>query len=244
MAIGLMLIVAEPGRAQPSSADPVALATRLVDETRPEDNDYRHGEGLVTWRGVDGAARTQSHTDCSGLLNAVFARAFGLERDDFARWLGVRRPLASTYHDAIEQQRGFARIAAVQDLRRGDLIAIKYPDGSPNTGHIMIATDVADHHVASSPTAAGTVQWTLPIIDSSRSGHGRTDSRADDAHHFRKGIGRGVLRLYADAQGGIVGYSWSLAANSAYYPLEERHLVAGRLALAGWRGDANTTVQH
>jgi len=218
-----------------SEQAPLAWAQRLVDETNPEETDYRHKDTTVTWKGSSGARATISRTDCSGLVNAVLQRSYGWGPEQFRRWLGRARPVASSYHDAIDTERGFRRIAAVGEIQPGDLIAIRYPDGSPNSGHIMVVAGAPQAHVASAPAVAGTAQWTVEVIDSSQSGHGNADNRYLGNHRFRAGIGHGRLRLYADGAGRITGYSWSTQANSEYYTPDQRHLVVGRLVVPAVR---------
>jgi hypothetical protein len=87
---------------------------------------------------------------------------------------------------------------------------------------------------------ADTEQWAVPIIDSSHSGHGPTDSR----HHRgannkdRDGLGRGVFRIYAGSQGQVVGFSWSTARVSKFVAPDDEHLVIGRL-IPGFKPNGN-----
>ena len=83
---------------------------------------------------------------------------------------------------------------------------------------------------ASAPLVDGTAQYAIEVIDSSQSGHGPNDTRKLANGAWADGAGIGTLRLYADAAGNITGYTWSTYSNSQYYPQDERHLVAGRLA--------------
>ena len=43
------------------------------------------------------------------------------------------------------------------------------------------------------------------------------------------GLGEGVLRIYADAQGKVAGFSWSMQAASQFQDPKNEHLVIGRL---------------
>jgi hypothetical protein len=210
---------------------PLYWAELLARKVKPADTSYRHQDSVVTWRGVNGAEDYVSHTDCSGLINALLAQSYGLTREDFKRWLGKPRPFASTYHEAITAQNGFRRIERVGEIRPGDLIAIRYPDGSENTGHIMIVAETPLPREASKPVVKDTEQWEARVIDSSRSGHGKTDTRRLDDGTFRQGVGSGALRLYADRRGSIVGYSWSDFGASEFYSQDERNLVVGRQKL-------------
>src|SRR5262249_216765 len=113
--------------------------------------------------------------------------------------------------------------------RPGDFIAIRYPAGSENTGHIMVVAETPQRRQASEPVIEGTEQWEVTVIDSSESGHGKMDTRRKEDGTFGSGVGEGIFRLYSDRKGKIVGYSWSTFKNSDYYDLATRHLVIGRL---------------
>lgn len=211
---------------------PLEAARALVRELRPEDTSYQHKHGVVKWKGENGADEYESRTDCSGFLNALLERAYGLTPDEFDSWLGKRRPLAVEYFEAIRQQRNFRQITSERDVRPGDVIAIRYPPGTnDNTGHIMLVDDLPVYHKISKPEIEGMDQWEVSVIDSSESGHGRTDTRRQPDGTFGQGVGRGILRLYSKRGGEIVGYTWSTFANSDYYDQKSRQLVIGRLNL-------------
>jgi len=207
-------------------------ARLLVTELQPENTSYQHKQGFIKWRGDDGAAVAESRTDCSGFLNVLLERAYALTPGDFEKWLGKRRPLASEYHDAIAQQQRFRLITTARNVRAGDVIAIRYPPGTnENTGHIMIVESPPVRRNNSKPEIDNTQQWEVSVIDSSESGHGRTDTRRKPDGTFGSGVGQGIFRLYTNPSGEIVGYTWSTFANSDYYDQTMRHLVIGRLDL-------------
>jgi hypothetical protein len=114
-------------------------------------------------------------------------------------------------------------------MRPGDILAIKYPPGSQDTGHVMIVAAPPAARNATAPLVANTKQWDVPVIDCSKSGHGKTDSRHKADTTFRSGVGRGSLRIYTNHAGEIVGYSWSALKVSDFYGQEERQLLVGRL---------------
>ncbi|MGZ5252317.1 MAG: NlpC/P60 family protein [Caldimonas sp.] len=209
-------------------SDPhVASAERLVEQLDLANTDYAHGQGSVTWTGS-----VTSHTDCSGFIDHLLMHDDGYTTDDFKRWFGSRRPSAMRYHDAIVEGRGFTRLAAIAELRAGDLIAIKYLTRHDNTGHVMLVVEAPRRMLASPPHVDGATQWSVAVIDSSESGHGPTDTRhkrgADGRDH--DGLGRGVFRLYANAAGEVAGFSWSTAKVSHFVSPDDEHLVLGRLA--------------
>jgi len=227
-----LCILISKGAAQQNKQTHLELARILVRELRPEDTSYQHKQGYIIWKGENGSEGYQSHVDCSGLLNVLFERAYGITPNDFEKWLGKRRPLASEYFNAISQQQNFRAITAIGNVRPGDIIAIRYPPGTnDNTGHIMIVNEVPSRQKSSKPEIDGTEQWEVSVIDSSESGHGKTDTRRKPDGSFGDGVGQGVLRIYTDSGNQIVGYTWSTFAVSDYYDQNTRQLVIGRLQL-------------
>ena len=69
------------------------------------------------------------------------------------------------------------------------------------------------------------------MIDESESGHGLHDTRHLAEGGFRDGLGAGILRIYTDASGKIVGHSWSVTRKSKFRSQLDRPLVIGRLQL-------------
>ena len=230
-ALCIGLTAAGVSRAKETAADQhVATAERLVEQLDLANTGYAHGPGSVTWTGT-----VVSYSDCSCFINDLLAHDDGLAPDDFRRWMGHGRPSAENYHDAIVATRGFARLDAVMDVRPGDLIATRYLTRHDNTGHIMLVAK-APRRIAPSPPFVGEdTQWSIAVIDSSKSGHGPADTRHKRGidGHDHPGLSRGVLRIYADARGEVAGFSWSTAKNSRFIGPEDEHLVIGRL-VADW----------
>jgi hypothetical protein len=215
-----------------SNRTPIYWAEILVSELKPEDTDYQHKGGFINWKGELGATEYESRTDCSGFVNLLLARSYGLTEDDFKRWLGKRRPLAIDYFAAISGQQNFRLIANIRDVKADDIIAVRYPPGTnENTGHIMLVASAPVSHTSTKPIVDGTEQWELSIIDSSESGHGKADTRHRPDATFNQGVGKGTLRLYTIPNGEIVGYSWSPQVVSEYYDRTSRQLMIGRLQL-------------
>ena len=217
------------GAVQRAGKTPLEWATVLVRELRPEDTSYQHKNDYVKWKDEAGSRKYESHTDCSGFLTALLERSYGFTQSDLERWLGKRRPLAIDYHDAILNQRGFKHIQRVSDVEPGDVLAIKYPPDADNSGHIMLVAEPPRRAKSTKPEIQGTEQWEVAVIDSSKSGHGKTDTRRRDDGTFGSGVGEGVFRIYANRDGRIAGYAWSTFANSEYYDERQRHLVVGRM---------------
>jgi hypothetical protein len=206
----------------------LVAAEELVANVRPADSSYQHRHTQVHW-GDHGRGRYESHADCSGLVNRLLEHAYGIAPAELDRWLESGRPKASSYHRAIAERNGFERITRVDEVLPGDIIAIRYPRGSGNTGHVMVVADVPRAHHATPPVIAGTRQWEVAIIDSTTSDHGQGDTRHSASGHFHPGVGRGVIRLYTDAAGHVVGHAWSPSPRSEFREQQERHVEIGRL---------------
>ena len=201
-------------------------AESFVQGLNLEHTSYRHGNPLMQW-----TVPEQSHTDCSGFMDSLLEHSYGYDRDALNRWFGVPRPTAARFHDAIVDGRGFTKISKVEDIRPGDILAVKYFVDKPNTGHVMLADGIAHHMEEIEPVQPGTQQWEIAIIDSSESGHGIADSRhkkgANGKDH--QGLGTGTLRLYTLPDGTVAGFSWSTLKISKFVRPEDEHLVMGRI---------------
>ncbi|MCC6552033.1 MAG: hypothetical protein IT372_03295 [Polyangiaceae bacterium] len=223
------VLTALPAAALPIGGDHLDWAEDLVNNVTPEHNAYGTSPSYVHWAGVAGATQYENRTLCTQFLTIVLKQAHGYTDTEFRDWFGSTSPNSAMYHDTIVAEDGFLRITAAPDIDAGDIIAIKYPAGSSVTGHVAIARGPAEARTATAPLVAGTTQYALPVVDSSSTGHGPTDTRLLANGQWHPGAGFGVMRLYADANGQIVGYTWSTSTGSYYYDLSTRHIVVGRL---------------
>ena len=247
---------------QGPSRSPVEWADQWLDGwtgSAQGPNSYAHESGgvplFVQWGddvGADGQYKNLS--DCSYFGSKTLARSYGWTDAGLQSWLcngtcPVGRPQAVHYHDAIVAQSHFTRVDDVRAVARGDVIAMAYYDGSKDTGHFML--------VESAPAALCStctpLEYAVAVVDSADGYHGTADTRyiaqactadADCAAYSQAtcdtstgkcsttGIGRGTLRLYADASYRVSGYSWSTAASStAYFDTDSpllRDVVVGR----------------
>ena len=129
------------------------------------------------------------------------------------------------------------QITRVADARPGDVLAVRFPPHSGDTGHVMLLDAPPVPRTPTAPLVPGTDQWDLTIIDSTKDPHGSTDTRhtvgngvgTGTGTGVGTGVGRGTVRLYTAADGTVVGYAWSDGTRSAYRPSSDRHLVIGRL---------------
>jgi hypothetical protein len=203
-------------------------AQELVKHLGLTETEYRHKDTVVRWKGLDGAIRYEARTDCSGFIDALLEHSYGLTRADFKKWTGRARPLANTYYAVIDQGKGFTKVDKVQDIQPGDILAIRYPAGADDTGHVLLVSRAPLRRAASAPLEAGADQWELQVIDCTRSGHGKTDTRYKPDGTFTGGVGAGTFRLYTDKAGKFAGHTWSTAAKSEYRSQRDRPIVAGR----------------
>lgn len=205
----------------------VSDADSLIKAVKPEDTSYVHKNSSISW-GVENKA--VCHTDCSGLINELLLHCKVFSEEQLTKHLGVNRPLAKHYHDAIIHQRGFKEITKIGEVRPGDIIAIKYPSGMGNTGHVMLVKSIPIKRTPTEPLIKNTIQYEIEIIDCASSGHGASDSRRIDSGKYREGLGKGVYRIFADDKGLFLGHTWSVYPTSKYYEMTVRNLVIGRVS--------------
>lgn len=224
---GLILLIALARGATAEEPRHLADALKLLKKVDLSHTTYEHGDWKVVWEGT-----CESHTDCSGLIDALLVHTYGYDKDAFHKWFGSRRPTATRYYDVIMEQKGFERIESVRDVKPGDVIVMKNlhkKDPKDSTGHCMLVVEAPKPEARKS--ADGREGWEVVIIDSSKSGHGPTDTRhakgADGKDH--DGLGTGVFRIYTDERGKPVGFSWSTVKASKFVGPDAEPLVVGRL---------------
>jgi hypothetical protein len=204
----------------------VLWAQRLVAEVPHDRNEYNWSPTYVVWtEDNNGPARNRSV--CSSFVTHVLERAYGIDVDQIAARFGLKNPQAKDYYTTVVAERGFKRIRRVDDMRPGDIIAVRYPEGSHPTGHVMIFASAPERQTAEKPIERGTEQYVADVFDSSHSFHGFSDSRYVEAGKKGHGVGRGPLRLYVRG-GEIVGYTWSTRKISKYFPESEHEVAVGR----------------
>jgi len=196
----------------------------------PDYNAYSFSPTYIYWV-ENQAVRYENSTVCNTFLTKVLQQAYAWDDAHMRTWMGSSSPLAATYHDKIDTEAtGWTKITKVTSIVPGDIIAVKYLDGSSVSGHVMIAEDAPFLRIATKPFIANTSQYEVDILDSTSSPHGTADTRVLANGTTDTGAGRGTIRIYADAAGAITGYTWSTSTGSAYYTPNLRHLVVGRLS--------------
>jgi hypothetical protein len=207
-------------------------ARSLVKQLALTNTGYKQGKGFpeIVW---DGEVR--AFCDCSALIDNLLMHSYGYSKAELKKWFGAEQPTAKQYHDLIADPKGkgFVRITHLKDAQPGDLLAVKYAEEKPNhTGHVMLVDGLPTEMKPALPEVKGAVkQWQVPIIDSAKSGHGKTDTRYE-AGASQSGVGKGILRVYTDALGKVVAYTWSPESTSQEaYTQKNNHMVIGRLVL-------------
>ena len=186
----------------------LAEAARAVDTMTASTYSHKtHVEGTVY------------DVDCSGFLDYLL-RIVDPEALHELVAATVKRPLAKHFVDffsAPSPHTHWARVARVQDMQPGDVLAWRRPADvvSKNTGHVMLVT--------AAPSPRGADSWVVAIIDSTASPHGPRDPRRAEHH---TGIGRGVVVLDTDAAGAPLRYHWTDVRTS---PAHITDIAIGRL---------------
>ncbi len=157
-------------------------------------NEYGSQPTFLRWNHPTREARTV----CATFITHLFEHTYGWKEEDIQQWIGSNGADASEWQEAIVHENGFRHLKTVDEVHPGDILAIKYNDGSKDTGHIMVVDEEPEHITASSPIEPETKQYRVEVIDSSASGHGPTDTRHKPDGGFTGGIGQGTIRLYVD----------------------------------------------
>jgi len=225
------LVVATAAVAQERKPEPakspkhLEIALILLKEVGPENTSYRHKNNVVKRK--TGSEAAVCHADCSGFVNWLLLESAAEQPSALERWFKSKRPVARHYHDAIVAERHFKRIHRLEDCLPGDIVAMKYPAGNENTGHVMVIVEKPTKRTPSPPLVEDAEQWEAKIIDATTSPHG-SDSRRTADGKSRGGLGTGVFRFYADKNGSLVGYTWGPGLRSEFRAMKDRQIVIGR----------------
>jgi hypothetical protein len=202
----------------------------LLKQLDPKNNKYVFGGNLVTF-----GKSAEVKTDCSGLLNQLLKHSDGFDDARMRKVFGATRPTAKRYYDAIVSAKDLEKIEKVEAIRAGDILAIAYVNNYKGkaTGHVLLAAGKSQRMDSRNPLVEGTTQWELSVIDSATNGHGPTDTRRGNGENGANttGIGKGIMRIYADRSGKVAGYTWTTQSSDkgSFYPQEDRPMAFGRL---------------
>lgn len=208
----------------------LTIARELVQNMAPENNRYVLGSQFISFPGDAPTSKYAMRADCSGFLLAIFERAGYSTRSEMT-FLDPspkrKRPAAEDFVHSIEQEKGFRRVPTVEDMRPGDLLAhamLKIDDKKQTgtTGHIFLINSRPQPIAARKPVVAGTRQFEVSIIDSNEEYVGSADSRLADPANKITGLGTGTIRIYADAQGELVGWARTFAQTARFFSYSPR----------------------
>lgn len=206
----------------------LAVARDLIENIRPEDNRYRLGGDFVSLPGDSPSSKHAMAADCSGFLLAIFERAGYRIRSQMPFLVSTprrKRPRAEDFVLSIEEEKGFTRVARVADMKPGDLLAHAMLDAADQrhagtTGHVFLIDGVPKKIWAWKPVVGGTDQYEVAVIDSNGELVGEDDTRR--AAGIDAGLGRGTIRLYADAEGRLVGWARTFRTSSRFFSYDTR----------------------
>lgn len=226
--ISAVFILSGPAPAQ-QTKELLRWAGSLQKKVNQQNTNYRHKDNIISW-GDDGTP-VQCYTDCSGFINALIKKTFSWGENDFKKEFGHKRMYAYHYYQAITTGNHFQLVKNINQVQPGDIIALQYADRSEhddNTGHIMLIASLPQSYKPSTIVLPNTLQYTIEVIDCSKSAHGKNDSRrlADGGDY--SGLGKGSFRLYTNMQGNIVAYSWSDGNPKEGFDPYENQLAVGR----------------
>jgi hypothetical protein len=219
----------------------LALARELVENTRPQNNLYKLGGRHLSFAS-DPAGEYAVRADCSGFLLALFERAgyptqsrMGLLPSSFRK--PQRRAVAEDFVYSLEREMGYRRIRGVHEMRPGDLLAhamLRREDQQQTgtTGHVYLLDSAPGRIPGRSPVVAGTQQYEVRVIDSNHEYTGPDDTRTRDPSNKVTGVGRGTIRLYADASGELVGWARTYEGTKRFFSYDPRFPSSTKLRKA------------
>lgn len=216
------------------------------------------GDRVILWR-EDGNAFSENRTVCGQHVTVQLKHAYGWSDTYFRTKFGSTSPTAEKYYNDIVANMGFVRVNSLNDIAPGDIFAVSYKD-DPNsnypstTGHCGIINSIGPVIAYTFTSNGVTIRFRdLEIFDSTSAVHS-FDNRIfwagelgpGSAYTEWTGAGRGWMRVYVDADGNYLGYTWSMTGNKSqppgtpsswtYYnnnfkPESLRHFAVGRVTV-------------
>lgn len=230
----LLALAAIAGNGSAIAADippHLEIARELLNNIKPEDNQYSLGESVITFPHDLFSSRYSMRADCSGFVAAIFSRAKYpvLSKMVFLNDNGRRHKFAAEdFVLSIEQERGFTRIQKVASIQPGDVIAhrmLKMEDkqSAGTTGHVFLINGIPQLVQVRAPEIPGTVQYEVGVIDSNREFVGSDDTRLSNPAKPVYGLGAGTIRLYADeVTGELVGWARTFKNATKFFSYSAR----------------------
>jgi hypothetical protein len=231
--VAWLLVCHSMAHAQTHSGDTprhLALARELVENIKPEDNQYVLGGEFISFPGDLISSKYSMKADCSGFLLAVFERAKYPTRSQmtFLKWSpGRKRARAEDFLYSIENEKGYRHIKRIEDMRPGDLLAhamlnIEDQKQTGTTGHVFLINSLPRKIAPRRPAVEGTTQYEVSIIDSNEEHVGDDDSRLQYPASKLKGLGQGTIRIYSDGDGELVGWARTFRNTNRFFSYNPR----------------------
>lgn len=182
-----------------------------------------------------------SHAKCSGLVTRIIEASAELELQE--RWAcDTTVPLAWHWHaritGALPPDPRLHRIHSAYGLRPGDLLSIRYRDCDPDLLSCGYENDACDGgstgHIAlvdgrPSVTDEGEfLVWSVPVLDSARTGHTADMDTRWGEDGWTDGVGRGRMRVITDREGQPLAYAWSDIESSELVTAADADIAFGR----------------
>jgi cell wall-associated NlpC family hydrolase len=199
---------------------------------------YEHKHRPAAEQVASGSEGEEVRTDCSGFVSYIIHR---VARRHYAAVRSLQPaapyPQAKTWArffcslNAGYPQNGWLRVAAYQDLRRGDFIAwtkaknAEDHAGHGNTGHVMMVYGEPGA-VQQESINGETIRFVnVPVIDASSVYHFPPEQLPPLAHQqHRDGLGMGCVRILISPSGEPIGYWEGSYWGEGGKPIKEPHM--------------------
>jgi hypothetical protein len=154
--------------------------------------DYQHVEKIDVDRAI-------YDCDCNGFVSFVMERTAPAHYAMVPKEATQLRPRAFEYYEFFSSLTptstgGWHRIDFLQDGRRGDLIAWRFPviEKGHDTGHVLV--------LAGTPTQYDVGKYKVRVYDSAAEPHFQ-DTRGSGSGQFPSGVGSGFINFEVDEGG-------------------------------------------
>jgi len=224
------------------------LARDFVANIKQENNAYSNSHIYTRMPGDLFASEYVVSTDCGGFVEDMFRRAKSGVLEQVKTKKFKSRFSIVDWHPSIEKEEAFTRIWKVNDMRPGDVAVWMYMNMSAHTlpGHMLFIDSEPVKIKPRKPLVEGLDQYEVAIIDTSQEAKSRDDTRYVSDAALRdeneakgkergtmvspnfKGVGRGHIRFYADADGEIKGIAFSFDKAKFHPQGTDWNIVVGR----------------
>jgi hypothetical protein len=224
----------------------LSIARDFVANTKPDNNSYRNDHGYTKKPGDFLASDWVVSTDCSGFVADMLRRGDTGVIENMETKKFRNRDSLIDMHKAIKDGSTFKTLTKVTDLQPGDVVAWLYRGGAHNLpGHILFVDTAPVKADGGKLQQDGLTMYEMYIIDTSQEAKSKDDTRYVKDQELRddneakgkqggttasknyKGVGRGKIRLYADANGTLQGVAFGYANSKFHSVPSEWEAVMG-----------------